>query len=175
MCKPVDSITEAEQEVPVAIKDKSKYVKVGRLLSVARRFPAGLDTSLRRYAVRRAVEEDLIYEDGLERGLDKLPKVQEQLAEKRRNLLYEALYKKEILDKVAVSDDEVKAYFEANRANFPSGDLASVAGLIRNRVSEARRDSLAPLFRAGLRAKARVKIDEAALKSVTSRPGPAGR
>jgi len=166
LCKPVDSITDAEKEVPVAVKDKSKYVKVGRMLTVARRFPAGIDTAMRKYAIRRAIEEDLIYEDGLERNLDKLPGVREQVEEKRRNLLYEALFKKEILDKVAVGDDEVRAYFEQNRGNYPGGDLGSVASLIRNRLFEARRDSLFPLYRAGLRAGARIRVDEAVLRSI---------
>jgi|GEM_PF-547884 len=166
LTKPVDSITAEEQEHSVAVKDGSKYVKVSRLLKVARRFPAGLDTAMRKYAVRREIEEDLIYEDGLERGLDKLPQVQEKLDAKRDDLLYEALFKREVMDKVNVGDDEIRAYFEQNKGNFPGGDLSSVTGLIRNRIFEARRDSLAGAFRERMRAGAEVKVNAAALKTI---------
>jgi len=166
LTKPVDLISAEEQEHPVAVKDGSKYVKVARLLKVARRFPAGLDTAMRKYAVRREIEEDLIFEDGLERGLDKLPQVQGKLAAKRDDLLYEALFKREVMDNVNVGDDEIRAYFEQNKGNFPGGDLASVTGLIRNRVFEARRDSLAGAFRERMRAGADVKVVQAALKAI---------
>ncbi len=169
LCKPVDSITPAEQEISVAVKDGSKYVKVARLLKVARRFPAGLDSAMRKYAVRREIEEDLLYEDGLERGLDKLPGVQEKLAAKRADLLYEALFQRQVIDRVNVTDDEIAAYFAQNQGNFPAGDLASVKGLIRNRLFEARRDSMASAFRAELRGRADVKVNDAVLAALSTK------
>lgn len=98
LCKPVDSITAAEKEVAVAYKDKAQFVKVTRLLSVAARFPPALDTAMKKYAVRRAIEEDLIYDDALRRGLDKLPDIKLRLKAKREDVLYKALFKKEISD-----------------------------------------------------------------------------
>ncbi len=166
MCKPVDSITEQEKDVCVAVKDQSKYVKVGRLLHVARRFPASLDTAMRKYAVRREIEEDLIFEDGLDKELDKLPRIQERLAQKRRDLLYETLFKQEITDKVAVSEQEIQEYFEQNRGNYPTSDLKTVASLIRRRVSARKRDERLEEYKAGLWAKASISIDTAAVLNV---------
>ena len=109
--RPVDSITDAEKEVPVAVKDGTKYVKVLRLLKVAARFPPDLDTAMKTYAVKREIEEDLIYQEALGRKLDRKPEVREQLARKRDDLLYQALFKKEVSDSLSVTNGDVFAYW----------------------------------------------------------------
>ncbi len=172
--KPVDSITAAEKEVAVAYKDKAKFVKVARLLSVAARFPATLDTAMKNYTVRRTIEDDLMYEDALRRGLDKAPDIVRQLAAKREDVLYKALYKKEITDKVAVSDADVMDYFRQNRQNFPSPDSNKLAGMIRSRLQTQRRDARMQEYLAELKAKAKITINQAALAAVkkeTKAPG----
>jgi peptidyl-prolyl cis-trans isomerase C len=166
MCKPVDSITEADKAVAVAYKDKSKYVKVARLLPVVARFPVALDTAMKKYAVRRAIEEDLMYEDALRMGLDKSPDIVRQLAARREAVLYNALFKKEIADPVAVSDADVLDYFRQHRDDFTSPDSSQVTGMIRNRLLNERRDARMQEYVAGLKAKAKIKIDEAALAAV---------
>ncbi len=98
LCKPADSILPEEMEEWVAIKDSAKYVKVGRFLHLVRRFPASLDTALRKYAVRREIEEDLMYEDALERKLDRSPDVRRQLEGRRRHLLYQEFYRREVVE-----------------------------------------------------------------------------
>jgi peptidyl-prolyl cis-trans isomerase C len=166
MCKPVDSITEADKAVAVAYKDKSKYVKVARLLPVVARFPVALDTAMKKYAVRRAIEEDLMYEDALRMGLDKSPDIVRQLAARREAVLYNALFKKEITDPVAVSDADVLDYFRQHRDDFTSPDSSQVTGMIRNRLLNELRDARMQEYVAGLKAKAKIKIDEAALAAV---------
>ncbi|OYD16455.1 hypothetical protein CH330_02755 [candidate division WOR-3 bacterium JGI_Cruoil_03_51_56] len=166
LCKPVDSITEEEKEECVAIRDNTKYVKVKRLLHVARRFPASLDTAMRKYTIRREIEEDLLYDDALHRGLDKLPRVQKKLAQKHSDLLYEALYKKEITDKVTVSDKAVRNYYEQNRSKYVNSKFEAVSSMIRHRLLAERRDKRLKEYTAGLRSKANITIDEVALRSV---------
>ncbi len=168
LTKPVDSITPEETEVAVAYKDNARYVKVARLLHVAARFPAALDTATKKYAVRRAIEEDLIYEDALSRGLDRLPEIQRRLKAKREDVLYQALFKKEITDKLVVSDADVANYFQQNRQNFTTQDSNRVAGLIRGRLLSERRDARFKQYTAELRAGAKIRINEAALKGVTA-------
>ncbi len=178
MLKPVDSITAAEQETAVAYKDKARYVKVARLLPVAARFPAMLDTTMKKYAVRRAIEEDLIYDDALHRGLDKLPDVRQRLKVTREDVLYKALYKKEIADKLAVSDADVMDYFHQNRQNFTSPDSTQVMNMIRSRLLNERRTARMQEYVGGLKAKAKITINQAALaalKKETKAPGKPGR
>lgn len=171
LCKPVDSITDAEKEVAVAYKDKSQYVKVKRLLDVAARAPAMLDTGMKKYNVRHAIEEDLMYEDGLRMGLDKAPDIRRQLAAKREDVLYKALFKKEIVDKLVVTDSEVAAYYQQNRQNFTSPDTNQVAGTIRNRLLTERRDARLQEYLAELRARSKITINQAALAAVKKEKG----
>jgi peptidyl-prolyl cis-trans isomerase C len=166
LAKPVDSISAAEKDVAVAYKDKSKYVKVARLLGVAARFPPMLDTTMKRYAVRRYIEEDLMYEDALRMGLDKEPDIVRQLAAEREDVLYKALFKKEVTDKLEVTDADVFDYFRAHRDNFPSPDSNQVAGMIRSRLLTERRDARTQDYLAGLKAKSKITINEAALAAV---------
>jgi peptidyl-prolyl cis-trans isomerase C len=166
MTKPIDSITEADKEVAVAYKDKARFVKVARLLSVAARFPAMLDTAMKKYTVRRAIEEDLMYDDALHRGLDKAPDIVRQLAAKREDVLYKALFKKEITDKLVVSDADVMDYFQQNRQNFPSPDSNKVVSMIRSRLLTERRDARMRDYMAGLKAKAKITINQAALAAL---------
>ena len=176
LCKPVDSITEAEKDVAVAYKDKSKYVKVARLLPVAARFPAMLDSAMKKYAVRRYIEEDLMYEDALRMGLERAPDIVRQLAAKREDVLYNTLFKKEITDKLVVTDADVMDYFQQHRQNFTSPDSNQVAGMIRSRLLTERRDARMQEYLAGLKAKAKITINQAALaavkKEATARGNP---
>ncbi|MEO0081558.1 MAG: peptidyl-prolyl cis-trans isomerase [candidate division WOR-3 bacterium] len=173
MCKPVDSITAEEQEEWVAIKDNSKYVKVGRLLHIARRFPASLDTTMRKYTIRREIQDDVLYEDGLTRGFDRLASVKRQLDDRRRDLLYQALYKREVIDRTQVTDDDVRRYYEEHRSSYPGQDADAAAPAIRLALFAERRDQRFAQFRDELRSRARIEIVEAALAGVE--PGQAGR
>ena len=166
LTKPIDSITDADKEVAVAYKDNAQYVKVKRLIPVAARFPAALDTAMKKYAVRRAIEEDLMYEDGLRLGLDKAPDIARRLAATREDVLYKALFKKEVSDKLVVSDSEVMDYFRQNRQNFTSPDSNQVAASIRSRLLTERRDARMQEYLAELKAKAKITINEAALAAV---------
>jgi parvulin-like peptidyl-prolyl isomerase len=166
LCKPIDSITDTEKDVAVAYKDKSKYVKVARLLSVAARFPATLDAEMRKYTVRRTIEEDLMYEDALRMGLEKAPDIARQLAVKREDVLYRALFKAEITDKLVVSDADVMDYFRQNRRNFTTPDSNQVASMIRSRLLNERREARMTEYLAGLKAKAKITINQAALAAV---------
>ncbi len=166
LCRPVDSITEAEKEVPVAVKDGSKYVKVGRLLHVAARFPPALDTAMRHYAIKREVEEDLLYEEARSRGLDRKPEVTRALERRRADLLYEALYKQEVADRVEVTDAAVFDYWRTHRDKFPDPDSNAVVGLIRNRLQAELRDMRLQEYLAGLRSRARIEVNERLLATV---------
>jgi len=176
LCKPIDSITEADKDVAAAYKDKSKYVKVTRLLPVAAQFTPMLDSAMKKYAVRRYIEEDLMYEDALRMGLEKTPDIVRQLAAKREDVLYKALFKKEVTDKLVVTEADVMDYFRQNRQNFTTPDSNQVAGMIRSRLLTERRDARMQEYLAGLKAKAKITINQAALaavkKEATARGNP---
>ncbi|MGQ9678325.1 MAG: peptidylprolyl isomerase [bacterium] len=166
--KPVDSITKLEKDLWVAIRDSSKYVKVDRLLHIARRFPPNLDTALRTYAIKRAIEEDLMFEDGLQRGLDLTPKVKEQIERYRRKLLYETLFNRMVTSQVSVSDTEISHYYYNHRDRYPQADFATVAPLIRNNLLTEKRKARYQEYLAQLRSGAKIGIDQRALKTTVA-------
>jgi hypothetical protein len=115
-----------------------------------------------------------MYDDALHRGLDKAPDIVRQLAAKREDVLYKALFKKEIADKLAVSDADVMDYFRQNRQNFTSPDSNKVMSMIRSRLLTERRDARTKEYVAGLKAKAKITVNQAALaalKKETKAPG----
>jgi len=120
--------------------------------------------------VRRAIEEDLMYEEALRRGLDKTPDVARRVAAQREQVLYRTLFKKEITDKLVVSEADVMDYFRQNRQNFPSPDSTRVARMIRNRLLQERREARLKEYVGGLKAKAKITINEAALAALKKPP-----
>lgn len=172
LLKPLAQITEAEKELPVVIKDGRQYVKVARLLAVADRSP--LDPGMRRYSIEREVEEDLMYEDGLAMKLDQLPDVQAGLARQRDNLLYETLYRREITDRLTVSDDEIADYHRQNRDRLVEADLERARAYIRNVLLAQKKQARFGTFVAELRARATISIDRPQLDAVTRDAPPAG-
>jgi hypothetical protein len=115
---------------------------------------------MKKYTVQRTVEEDLLYEEALEKRLDELPEVKAKLERKRADLLYQALYKREVTDRVQVSDAAVAQYRAENQANFVGADPAAVDGMIRFRLQSQARDSLLAALKERLRGAAKVKIDD---------------
>jgi len=166
MTKPVDSMTEADKDVAVATKDKKQYVKVSRLLKVAATFTPGLDTAMKRYAIQREIEDDLLYEDGLARGLDKAPDVREKTDRAREDQLYRALFQQEITNKVNVTDADILAYHQQNQDKFVEKDIAKATPYIRNVLQQQGREAAYKSYVEGLRAKAKITIDEKLLKTV---------
>lgn len=157
--KPVDSITAEEKEIWVVVRDSSKYVKVGNLLYVARRFPLALDTAIRAYAIKRAIEDDLMYEDALNRKLDRLPEVAGQLERTRRKLLYETLYNRAITSQITISEEEVSEFFSSHRDRYPGNNFNSVAQIIRNNLFIERRTARYNQFVEELHSRARIKTN----------------
>lgn len=168
--KPVDSITPAEKEIPVAIRDGEKYVKVGRLIHVLRRFTPALDSAMRRYAVERELQEDLMYEEALALGLDRLPSLRDSVARYRRRLLNQALYQQAVVESVSVSAEEVRAWFETNRADFPGAGFETAAAQIEARLLNERRAEARRALVERLRAAATVKIEERVLRGIRQNP-----
>ncbi len=167
--KPADSVTPAEKEIWVAVRDNKKYVKVGRLLDIARRFPPGLDTTIRTYAIKRAIEDDLMFEDGLNLGLDKAPRVQEQLNQLRRLLLYDTLLNRLVYSKIVVTDSEVMNYYQTHQERYPEKNFSAVAPLIRNTIITERKKAGVDELLAQLRSQAKITINQKVMKSLVAK------
>jgi hypothetical protein len=166
--KPVDQITSDEQELWVAKKDDSLMVRVKSLLPVAETFNSAIDTTLRIYALQKAIEDDMLYEEALHLGLDQDPSVKISLAKDRDELLYQALYQQTIDNKITVSDPEILEYYNKQSANYPGGWSESVKGLIKNRILSERKAEAESNLIQQLKAQAKIEINQRLLKSLAS-------
>jgi len=163
--KPVDSITTADGEIWVVKKDTKKVVYAKNLLHVAKEFPASLDTLMRSYSIKRAVEEDVLYEDALERKLDKKPEILSALNKRRADLLYEKYYLNEITQKTTVSDTEIMDYFKAHKDEYAKSKLSEVEPMIRNQIFSNKRQAMFQTIVNNLKSQAKIDINEKLLMS----------
>jgi parvulin-like peptidyl-prolyl isomerase len=164
--KPIEQITDAEKELWVCKKDDTLLVKVKSLLHIAESFNPAIDTALRIYAIKREIEDDLLYEEARRFGLDKDPKVLDELNKIMDELLYQAYYNKTISDQITVSDQAILDYYNKERANYPGGWNESVKNLIKNRLATEAKSRAQDDLALKLREKAKIEINERLLKSL---------
>ncbi|MEO0093160.1 MAG: peptidylprolyl isomerase [candidate division WOR-3 bacterium] len=158
--KPANAITEEEKELWVCKKDETLFVRVKSLLPIAESFNPAIDTALRIYAIKREIEDDLLYEEAKKRGFDKDQKILAELAKVQDELLYQAFYNNEISGKVSVSDEAILEYYRKEQANYPTGWNESVKNLIRSRLlAEANQQVEAELLEK-LKKEAKIEINQ---------------
>ena len=79
--------------------------------------PAGeFPPEAKRKVLDALIAAELLYLEGLQRGLDREPEIQRELAELEKKLLVEAFYEREIGTKFEVAEEELQARFEARGA-----------------------------------------------------------
>lgn len=92
----------------------------------------------------------VFYFDGLEKGVDKIEFIKDQIVNKQNKLLYTKYLKDEISAKVIVSDEDAKEYYNKNRDKW-SGEFinvrTSVISNLREKLLYERIDELVEKFK----------------------------
>ncbi len=158
--KPPESFTAEERETWIVKKDNRKLVYAKNLFHVAEKFPRIIDTALKTYAIRRAIEEDVMCEDALNRNLDKLPEIQKELEQRKINLLYQRLYEMQITQQLSVTDKEIEDYYNAHKEKYLPNKLSDISPLIKNELLEQKRQERYINYVQELKAKSKIEIDE---------------
>jgi len=158
--KSADQITPEESEIWVVKKDNKKIVKAKNLLHVAREFPVMLDTAMRTYAIKRAVEDDVLYEDALARKLDKKGDIIAELEKRKNDLLYEKFYLDEITQKININEKDIADYYNTHKDQYVQSKLPEVTTIIRNAILSDRRVALFQTIADSLKTKAKIEINE---------------
>ena len=87
------------------------------------------------------IQQKVMVQKAREMGLDKNDEVQTKIAalmkEVTERVLIEALIKQEILDKVVVTDEEAKAYYDKNREGFKDKEKVKIRQIIAATEEEA--------------------------------------
>lgn len=158
--KNADSITPEEGEIWVVKKDNKKVVYAKNLMHVARQFPNMLDTAMKTYAIKREIEDDMLYEDALARGLDKKGNSVQELKSRENDLLYEKFVLSEITQKIDITPAEIEHYYKTNKDKYPGSKLEEVSPMIRNNILNERKQAMYRMIAESLRTAAKIEIDE---------------
>jgi len=80
------------------------------------------DPSKREDFLKKVIADELILQKAQKLGYDKDPLVRRRYEALFRELVVSAFVEKEVVDKIQVSDTDLKSYFEANRERFAKKD-----------------------------------------------------
>jgi peptidyl-prolyl cis-trans isomerase C len=94
--------------------------------------------------VDSVVNQKLLYSEASKLNLDKEAAVQKQIEEARKEIIIKEFLRKEVEDKVAVSDEDAKKYYDANKDKFKDGEKVKVFHILVETEAEAN-DILAKL------------------------------
>jgi len=73
----------------------------------------------RKMVLENMVKEELLYQEAKKEGVDKDPKVKEEIELAKKRIMIQALLRKHIkLPKVKVTEEEAKAFYEKNKHQF---------------------------------------------------------
>jgi parvulin-like peptidyl-prolyl isomerase len=164
--KNFDQMTPADGEIWVVKKDKKKIVYAKNLMHIAQDFPNLLDTLMREYAVKRTVEEDVLYEDALDRKLDKNPATKSQVEQRTDDLLYERFFLTQINQKVDITDKEIEDYFQMHKDKYSKSKLDEVKSVIRQELFAPKRQEIYQQTVDNLKSQAKIDINDKLVMSV---------
>lgn len=130
--------------------------------------------------VDELVKKELLYVEARNKGFDKEAAFTRRVEDFRKRLMIERLLEEEIEKKAAVSDQEVKQYYEENKKNFimeaPGGgkgkpvEFERVKPLIEQRLNAERQKTLFDDFVASLKKTHKVELDRDAIAKAFGAP-----
>jgi peptidyl-prolyl cis-trans isomerase C len=84
------------------------------------------------------IKKELIYQDAKNRGLDKDKEIMAQVEEFKKMTLLSFALKKEIEEKVDVTDEEAKVYYDKNQDKFKRGEEVRASHILVDTEKEAK-------------------------------------
>ncbi|MDD5495503.1 MAG: peptidyl-prolyl cis-trans isomerase [Candidatus Omnitrophica bacterium] len=84
------------------------------------------------------IVEILFYEEAIRKGLDRDKEFKEIMYEAKKKILIAKLIKTEVEDKITVSDEEARKFYEANKENFKSPELWRASHILVATEGEAK-------------------------------------
>jgi len=92
----------------------------------------------KRALIDQVVDMVLLAQAGEKAGVQDDPKYQREMALIRQQQLYKYYVIGQIVDKIKVSDDEVRAYYDANRDKYVTGETVSASHILVDTEDEAK-------------------------------------
>jgi peptidyl-prolyl cis-trans isomerase C len=97
-----------------------------------------IDEKGRKAFLENLIERELLLQEGLKKGLDKNEDILAKVEQFKQGLITEALIEELCAGKDAVSDDEVRTYYEKNRARYLLGERVRVRHIMVQTLEQAR-------------------------------------
>jgi peptidyl-prolyl cis-trans isomerase C len=92
----------------------------------------------RKRYLEEMIAEKLFYEDALRRGLNNDKEVAEIVMEAKRKIVIAKLIKNDVEDKVEVGEDELKAFYEANKEKLKTPEMWRASQILVPTEEEAK-------------------------------------
>jgi peptidyl-prolyl cis-trans isomerase C len=73
--------------------------------------------------VEEIIVETLCYEEGVRRGIDRDKEIKEVVKEAKKKIVMAKLIKNEVEDKIVVTDDEMKKYYDEHKDEFKTPEM----------------------------------------------------
>ncbi len=165
LLKPDSLITPDDMNKWVVKRDDTSYVYVHAIRDAVlfqyRR--SGADP---RYLIERVLLPDLIYEKAIREFYDKKIKVKRQLRNALASLIYQKVYKEEVLDKASVDSLEVVLHYNDNREKYADKKLEDCFLIVRAEIREQKVRFLREALFARMRAQYAFSVNESAYNSL---------
>ncbi len=161
LSKPPDSLKPGDLEVWVAKKGKLVF-KIKDIQPQLRRMMFIPEEE----AVKQIVDQELLYREAEKRGLEKRKETQEDLAQLMNSILFQKLYREEVLFRLSVTDEEVASYYEEHKKDYPNKTLEDVKASIRNRLRSEKRRRRLEEYTDRLKAKYKVEVNRTLLSQI---------
>jgi peptidyl-prolyl cis-trans isomerase C len=125
----------------VLIKVSNRFVTVGDFKAKIARMPAYYQSVVEKNKKRYMDElilEMLLYEEAVRQGVDRGKDIQEIINEAKKKIVIAKLIKNEVEDKVTVSEDEMKKFYELNKNQFKASEMWRASHILVSDESQAR-------------------------------------
>jgi peptidyl-prolyl cis-trans isomerase C len=119
----------------------NKFITVQDLKDRIAKLPPYYQTIVdknRKRFLDETVVEMVFYEEAIRRGLDKDREVKEIMEAARKKILAAKLIKTEVEDKIKISDEEAKKFYEEHKDDFKSPELWRASHILVNTEKEAK-------------------------------------
>lgn len=80
--------------------------------------------------VEEIIVEMLCYEEGVRKGLDRDKEVKELVNEAKKKIVTAKLVKNEVEDKVVITEDEIKKFYDENKEKFKTPEMWRVSHIL---------------------------------------------
>lgn len=94
--------------------------------------PAGKEKFL-----EELIKKEILYQEAVKKGMDKTPEFTKKLEEFKKLSMVQELLEKEIMSKAKVTDQDVKDYYEKNKADFATTSQIKASHILVKTEGEA--------------------------------------